>query len=166
MPAGVPQLEVSFDVDANGVLSVSAVEKRSGEAATLQIIPNHGLTRDEVDAIEAEAIEHARDDMTRHRIVDLAAHARLDLKWIDDAMARAGDALDTEGRQRIEDAASVVRDLVQRASEDWRAVDADAFYRAKQAMDEASVPLHEAAISRSLKGMPGGATGRRSEDTP
>ena len=41
-----------------------------------------------------------------------------------------------------------------RASEDWRSVDAEAFYRAKQAMDEASVPLHEAAIARSLKGMP------------
>jgi len=159
MPAGVPQLEVSFEVDANGVLNVSAIEKRSGEAATLQIIPNHGLTRDEVDAIEAEAIEHARDDMTRHRVVDLAAHSRLDIKWIDEAMARAGQALDAKVRQAIEDAVGVARDLVERADEDWRSVDADAFYRAKQAMDEASVPLHEAAISQSLKGMPSGATG-------
>ena len=55
MPAGVPQLEVEFLVDANGVLNVSAIEKRSGVAATLQVIPNHGLTKDEVDRIEAES---------------------------------------------------------------------------------------------------------------
>ncbi|NRA57969.1 MAG: Hsp70 family protein [Phycisphaerales bacterium] len=161
MPAGVPQLQVEFLVDANGVLNVSAIEQRSGETATLQIIPNHGLTRDEVDSIEAEAIEHARDDMTRHRIVDLVAHAALDIKWINDAMVRAGEALDVDTRAQIEGVVREVSELAERAKADWRSVDADAFYRAKQAMDEASVPLHEAAISQSLKGLPSDATGPR-----
>lgn len=155
MPAGVPQVIVEFLVDANGVLNVSAHEKRSGQAATLQIIPNHGLTRDEVDAIEAEAIEHARDDMTRHRVVDLVAHARLDIKWITEARQRAGHLLPEDAAQRLEATLRAVQEMVAQASEDWRSVDAEAFYRAKQAMDEASVPLHEQAISQSLKGMPG-----------
>lgn len=154
MPAGVPQLVVEFLVDANGVLNVSAVEKRSGQAATLQVIPNHGLTKDEVDAIEAQAIEHARDDMTRHRIVDLVAHAKLDIKWINEAMDRVGEGLPAHLRAQIRASVDAVQEMVAKASEDWRAVDAEAFYRAKQAMDEASVPLHEAAISQSLKGMP------------
>src|SRR5690606_31530509 len=71
MPAGVPQLEVAFNVDANGVLDVTAHERRSGKRASLQVIPNHGLTRDEVDRMEAEGFEHARADMQQHRVVDL-----------------------------------------------------------------------------------------------
>ena len=155
MPAGVPQLEVEFLVDANGVLNVSAVEKRSGRVASLQVIPNHGLTRAEVDAIEAQAIAHAREDMTRHRVVDLVAHATLDMKWIHEAMERAGGLLPAEVRDRIERAVGVVRDQAARARADWRSVDPEAFHRAKQAMDEASIPLHEAAIGQSLRGASG-----------
>jgi len=158
MPAGVPQLKVEFLVDANGVLNVSAVEKRSGQTAALQVIPNHGLTSDEVNAIEAAAIEHAREDMTRHRIVDLLAHANLDIKWITEAMERVAGHLPHDLRQQINQSVDQVRDLTTKAKEDWRSVDPEAFARAKQAMDEASVPLHEAAISASLKGMPGRTT--------
>jgi molecular chaperone DnaK len=158
MPAGVPQLEVEFLVDANGVLSVSAVEKRSGQTATLQIIPNHGLTRGEVDAIEKAAIEHAREDMTRHRVVDLVAHASLDIKWITEAMQRAGQALPDGERDHIAALVRQVQGMAAAAQADWRSVDPEAFAKAKQAMDEASVPLHEAAISQSLRGMPGRTT--------
>lgn len=152
MPAGVPQVEVEFLVDANGVLNVSASEKRSGQAATLQVIPNHGLTKEEVDAIEAQAIEHARDDMTRHRIVDLVAHSKLDIKWIREALARVGDELPEQQRTLIHQSLQAVEEIASKAQSDWRAVDPEAFYRAKQAMDEASIPLHEASISRSLRG--------------
>lgn len=161
MPAGVPQLEVEFLVDANGVLNVSAIEKRSGVAATLQVIPNHGLTKDEVDTIEAQAIEHARDDMTRHRIVDLVAHASLDTKWITEAMDRVADQLSADLRDQIRTSVETVRDMATKAKNDWRSVDPEAFAKAKQTMDEASVPLHEAAISASLKGMPSQTTGPR-----
>ena len=78
MPAGLPKIEVTFLVDANGILNVSAVEQRSGKAAKIQIIPNHGLTRDEVERMEADAFEHARDDMTAHQLIDLRNQARLD----------------------------------------------------------------------------------------
>ncbi len=161
MPAGVPQLEVEFLVDANGVLNVSAVEKRSGQTATLQVIPNHGLTKDEVDAIEAAAIANARDDMTRHRIVDLVAHANLDIKWITEAMARVAAQLPEDLRDRIAASLEAVRDMTAKAKEDWRSVDPEAFAKAKQAMDEASIPLHELAISQSLKTMPTRTTGPR-----
>ncbi|MEL7483815.1 MAG: Hsp70 family protein, partial [Planctomycetota bacterium] len=82
MPAGIPQLEVAFLVDASGVLNVTAHEKRSGKRAQLQVVPNHGLTRDEVDAIERDSLTHAREDMTHHRVVDLIVNSKLDLKWI------------------------------------------------------------------------------------
>jgi len=161
MPAGVPQVEVQFALDANGVLDVSAVEKRSGAAASLQVIPNHGLTRDEVRRIEADALEHAREDMARHRVVDLLAHARLDMKWINDALERAGGALGDTQRRRLDDAMAQLRAMADKAEQDWSSVDPDAFSRAKQAMDEASLPLHEAAVADALRGMaPDGAGGR------
>jgi hypothetical protein len=82
MPAGIPQLEVEFLVDANGVLNVSAQERRSGRRAALQVVPNHGLTREEVEQMEAASLANAREDMARHRITDLIVNSKLDLKWI------------------------------------------------------------------------------------
>ncbi|HBS28731.1 MAG TPA: molecular chaperone DnaK, partial [Phycisphaerales bacterium] len=112
MPAGIPQVEVSFLVDASGVLSVSAIEKRSDTRAHLQVVPAHGLTREEVERIEAESFAHARDDMTRHRVVDLIANGRLDLKWTRDALAKVGPALDTEARAQVERCAEALAGLI------------------------------------------------------
>ena len=151
MPAGVPQLEVEFLVDANGVLSVHAQEKRSGKRIAAQIVPNHGLSRDEVDRVEAESFTHAREDMTRRRIADLVTHSKLDLKWIDEQMSRHGGAMETNARQRLAALIAELRGFVERAEADWKSVDADAFHEAKQSLDEASVPLHEIAITASLK---------------
>src|SRR5690606_24435671 len=88
MPAGIPQIEVEFLVDANGILSVQAVERRSGKRASIQVVPRYGLTREEVDRMEAESYAHAREDMHAHRVIDLAVNSQLDIKWIRQAMQR------------------------------------------------------------------------------
>lgn len=151
MPAGMPQVQVEFMVDVNGVLSVSAVERRSGVSASVQIVPNHGLTREEVDRMEREALAHARTDMLRHRIVDLVAHSRLDLGWIRRQLASVGHRLPSADRTRIEAAAARLESLANRAAEEWGSVDADEFHAAKLELDRASVPLHELAITESLR---------------
>ncbi|HEX2837815.1 MAG TPA: Hsp70 family protein [Phycisphaerales bacterium] len=155
MPAGVPQLEVTFLVDANGVLNLSATERRSGRRASLQVIPNHGLTPDEVDRMERDSLTHAREDMTRHRIVDLVANSSLDLKWIEGALARHAVSLDpsyaTQLRTRIEE----LRTLVTAADHDWKSVDAATFQRIKEALDRDSLRLHEVSITASLRGPQG-----------
>ena len=152
MPAGVPQVRVEFAVDANGVLSVSAVERRSGKRAALQVIPNHGLSAEEIETIERESVAHAREDMTRHRIVDLIANGSLDLKWIGEALGRVRDQLPEAVLARVESASAALRLLLEQAREDWRSCDPDALYRAKEELDRASVPVHEAAIAQSLRG--------------
>ncbi|MFG0286147.1 MAG: Hsp70 family protein [Phycisphaerales bacterium JB039] len=154
MPAGVPQLEVAFAVDANGVLDVTAHERRSGKRASLQVIPNHGLTSEEVDRMEAEGIEHAREDMLRHRVVDLITNSRLDLKWIGERLERYGAKLEAEQRSTLEAKISSLRQMIEQAETDWQSVDADEFARAKQALDEASVRLQEIGIAESLKAEP------------
>ncbi len=150
MPAGVPQIEVEFLVDANGVLNVSAIEKRSERRAQLQVIPNHGLTREEVERIEAESFEHARDDMARHRVVDLIANSRLDLKWVGDRLERFRDHLNEGYAQALQAQLEALSTMVISAEGDWRGVDPDTFYRTKQELDELSVRLQEIAIARTL----------------
>ncbi len=151
MPAGIPQLEVTFHVDVNGILDVTAVEKRSGKRAAVQIVATHGLTPDEVDRIERESITHARRDMAMHRIIDLRVNAALDLKWIADAMKRVGDEIPADYRRELDEQIAHLQSLVDASERDPHSVDADAFHEAKESLDRASVRLHEMAITRSLR---------------
>ncbi|MDX1682629.1 MAG: Hsp70 family protein [Phycisphaeraceae bacterium] len=146
MPAGLPKIEVAFLVDANGILNVTAIEKRSEKAASIQVVPSHGLTRDEVAQMEADSLEHAVEDMTAHRVIDLKNQARMDLKAIDRQLEKAGDQIDADTRSDIEQRADKVRDMLEADQPD-----ADAFHEALDAMDQASVPLAEAAIAQTLK---------------
>jgi molecular chaperone DnaK (HSP70) len=151
MPAGVPQVEVEFLVDESGVLSVRAHERRSGKRAQIQVVPNHGLSRDEVERMESEAFEHAREDMTRHRVADLVTNARLDLKWISEAIDRVRDELTDSERESIESKKADLARLIEQAEADWKQADPDALAAAKQSLDEASVPIHEKSIAKSLR---------------
>ncbi|MEX2218315.1 MAG: Hsp70 family protein [Phycisphaerales bacterium] len=151
MPAGIPQLEVEFLVDANGVLNVSAHERRSGRRSALQVVPNHGLTREEVDRMEAESFAHAREDMTRHRVVDLIVNAKLDVKWISERLERYRVNLEAGYAEALKSQISNLKAQTEQAEADWRSVDANAFQRAKEELDRASVRLQEVGIAESLR---------------
>ena len=151
MPASIPQVEVEFLVDANGVLSVRAHERRSGVRAGVQIVPNHGLTPEEVERIESESFTHARDDMTRHRIADLVANARLDAKMIEEGLALVGEDLTDDERTTLGTLLDELRTAIASAEADWRSVDPNGFAAIKQRLDEASIPVHEKRIARSLR---------------
>jgi molecular chaperone DnaK (HSP70) len=151
MPAGAPRLEVEFLVDANGVLNVSAVEQRSGKRAAIQVAPTHGLSREEVDRLERESFEHAKEDMTRHRIADLIINGRLDIKWTRLAIERVGDGIDDAYRGEIESAAGKLEALLDQAAKDWAGVDANEISAARDAMNQTSMRLHEVSIARSLR---------------
>jgi Fe-S protein assembly chaperone HscA len=71
MPAGLPRAEVTFLVDADGVLTVTAREQRSGQEASIDVVPSHGLTRDEVKGIIRESIVHAHEDFAARELVEL-----------------------------------------------------------------------------------------------
>ncbi len=151
MPAGIPQIEVEFLVDENGVLAVTAIERRSGKRAAIQVVPTYGLTAQEVDRMEAESFTHARQDMQRHRVVDLVANARLDLKWIRDALARVRGELEETYLQEMEAAMMRLEGFIAAAGVDASKVDSNAFQRAKEELDRASVHVHEVSIARSLR---------------
>ncbi|CAG1010057.1 heat shock 70kDa protein 1/2/6/8 [Phycisphaerales bacterium] len=154
MPAGVPQVEVAFLVDANGVLNVSAHERRSGKRAGLQVVPNHGLSPEEVERIERDSLTHAREDMTRHRVVDLVANSRLDLKWIGERLERHRGVLEPAYAAELDAAIVALRAQIEQAQHDWTSVNPEEFARAKDALDRASVRLQEVSISASLRENP------------
>lgn len=158
MPAGIPKLRVEFFVDANGILTVTAIEQRSGKRLDVQIVPSHGLSQDEVERLERESFAHAREDMLRHRITDLVANSKLDLHWITRTLERVEGSQSVDGpRLEAEYAAGLRRQIgalqsfITAASSDWRSVDPDAFHAAKEDLDRASIRLHEVAIALSLR---------------
>ncbi len=146
MPAGLPKVEVTFLVDANGVLSVQAVEKRSEKRASIQIVPNHGLTREEVDRMEAESYEHAAEDMTAHRLIDLRNQARLDIRAIEKQLAKVGDEMGAGYRAEVENNVAQVKKLA-----DSTDADPDKFHEALEKMDQSTVRLAELAITMTLR---------------
>ena len=154
MPAGIPQIEVEFLVDANGVLHVTAGERRSGRRATVQVVPSFGLTNEEIERIEHESIVHARSDMHHHRVVDLAVNSTLDIKWIGDALLRTRDDLPRQYVDSLEALLTRLKGFVSLAHTSPHDVDANAFQQAKEELDRASVAMHEKSISKSLGSMP------------
>ncbi|MBI1337335.1 MAG: Hsp70 family protein [Phycisphaera sp.] len=146
MPAGLPKIEVTFLVDANGVLTVSAIEKRSEITAHIQVVPNHGLTRQEVADLEARSYEHAKEDMTAHRLIDLRNQARLDIRQIQRQLAKVGHELDEAQSQTITHHVALVEDFLKQPKPD-----PEPFHHALDAMDKATVRLAELAIKHALQ---------------
>ncbi|MCZ6645670.1 MAG: Fe-S protein assembly chaperone HscA [SAR324 cluster bacterium] len=93
MPAGLPKVEVTFLVDANGILTVSAIEQRSVMEAQIEVIPSHGLTNDEIDRIMEESFEHALDDLNQRQLVDFRNMAKAVFRGIDKAWKQARSIL-------------------------------------------------------------------------
>jgi len=148
MPAGLAKLKVTFLVDANGVLSVQAIEERSGRRAAIQLVPHHGLTRDEVDRIERESFEHAESDMTRHRLIDLRMNAKLDIRHIEKQLTQVADELEPNYFAEIRQHIAAVQQHIDTPDEQS---DPDGFAQALTDMDHATIRLAEINIARSLK---------------
>ncbi|MCK6455749.1 MAG: Hsp70 family protein [Phycisphaerae bacterium] len=145
MPAGIPKIEVSFLIDANGILNVTAREQRSGRSAGIQIVPAHGLTREEVARIERESVRFAREDMTAHRLIDLRNQIEFDLHKTQQMLDRVGDRLPHAQRVAIEEGMRVLRRLGQTSE------DAERIHQALDAFDRQTVPLAELAITQALQ---------------
>jgi Fe-S protein assembly chaperone HscA len=109
MPAQLPQVDVTFLVDANGLLTVSAKEQRSGQEMTVTVQPAHGLNQDEVERLVLESVEHAHADFTARRLIELKNKADAELRHTEKGLAAAGDQIESAERQRVEAAVAAVR---------------------------------------------------------
>ncbi|MCA8975087.1 MAG: Hsp70 family protein, partial [Planctomycetes bacterium] len=89
MPAGLPRIAVTFLVDADGVLRVTAREQRTGLQAGIRIVPSFGLTRDEVRRMMLDSIEHAQDDFLAREAIEQRAKAEAMVRGTRRALALA-----------------------------------------------------------------------------
>lgn len=145
MPAGLAKIEVQFLIDANGILNVTAREARSGREASIQVIPSRGLTREEVDRIEAESIRHAREDLTAHRLVDLRNQVEFDISRTEQTLGRYGHLLPLGDRAALVEAMRALR--VSAAGD----ADADALHRELDRFGKMTVTLANLAIAEALR---------------
>jgi molecular chaperone DnaK len=109
MPSQFPQVDVTFLVDQNGMLTVSAKENRSGKQASVTVQASHGLSPEEVDQLVLESIEHAHEDFTTRRFIELKNKAEGDLRYTEKALIQAGNQLSSEQRSGIEEAKQQLR---------------------------------------------------------
>lgn len=149
MPAQLPQVDVTFLVDANGMLTVSAKEQRSGREASVEVTPAHGLTQEEVERLVLESVEFAHEDFTTRRFIELKNKADADLRHTVKGLAAAGALLTPEQRERIDQATAALRAAM--AGENVQNLQA-----ASDAFNVATTPLAEllmnAAATRLLEG--------------
>jgi molecular chaperone DnaK len=143
MPAGMPQIDVTFLLDANGMLQVTAVEKRSGKAATVDIQPSGGLSRDDVERMIRESVEKAKEDFAARRLVELRNKADANLRHTEKALRQAEGRVSPELKEAVERATILVK-----GSRDGN--DPEALQRALDSLDEATQPLAELLMNEAL----------------
>ncbi len=103
-PRGVPQIEVTFDMDANGILSVSAKDKGTGKEQSVKITSSSGLSDDEIERMVQEAKDNEDSDQTRKELVEVKNSAEQLVYATDKTIADAGDKIDDELKTEAEEA--------------------------------------------------------------
>jgi len=101
-PRGVPQIEVTFDIDANGILHVSAKDKATGKEQSIQIKASSGLSDDEVDKMVKDAEEHAEEDRKFHELIDVRNQADGLIHATNKSLADFGDKVEESEKKDIE----------------------------------------------------------------
>lgn len=102
-PRGMPQVEVTFDLDANGILSVTAKDKATGKANSIKITASSGLSKEEVEKMKKEAEMHASDDAKKKEMVEVKNQAEQLIYTSEKSLKDAGDKVPAELRKSIED---------------------------------------------------------------
>jgi len=101
-PRGVPQVEVKFDIDANGILNVSATEKGTGKSQNITIQGSTGLSDEEVDRMKKEAEEHAESDKKRKEMVEHQNMANTMIHTAESMLKDAGEKITDDDRKEVE----------------------------------------------------------------
>ena len=111
-PRGVPQVEVTFDIDANGILNVSARDKATGKEQRITITASTNLNKDEVERMVREAQAHAQEDRARRELVELKNQADSLIYQTEKSLTELGDKVDSIEKGRIEGMINDLRDAV------------------------------------------------------
>ena len=153
-PRGMPQIEVEFALDANGILKVSATDKGTGKSQNIEIKSSSGLSDDEIEQMKRDAEAHAEEDKVRRELVDLKNKGDSMVFQTRKALEEHGEKVSPEIRGQIESALSNLEDKIK--GDDKAAIEA-----AISELEKSSIELGKAVYESEAAaqgGAPGGAT--------
>jgi molecular chaperone DnaK len=134
-PRGVPQIEVTFDIDANGLVNVSAKDQGTGKEQSISIQPSSGLSEDEIDKMVKDAEAHAAEDEKKKKLIEARNQADTLIYSTEKSMRDLGDKLDSGLKSEIETKIEELKKVME--GEDEEAI--------KKATDELSQASHKLA---------------------
>jgi len=144
-PRGVPQIEVTFDIDANGIVNVSATDKATGKEQSIRIQASGGLSDADIDRMVQEAESHAEEDKKRRELVEVRNQAEALVHSTDKMLADFGDKVSAEDKAAVEAAVAELKTAAE-------GEDAEAIKQKVDAVAQASMKLGEAMYNQSQGG--------------
>ncbi len=153
-PRGVPQVEVTFDIDANGIVHVSAKDLGTGKEQSIRITSSSGLTDEEIQRLVKDAEAHADEDTKKKDLIEARNQADALVYTVEKNLKEFGDKIDAGERSRIEDA-------VKKVKETLNGDDAEAIRKAQEELTQATHKLAEAMYAKASaqQGGPGAGPG-------
>jgi molecular chaperone DnaK len=148
-PRGVPQIEVTFDIDANGIVNVSAKDKGTGKEQQIRIQASGGLSEGDIDKMVKDAEAHAEEDKKRKAQVEAKNHAEALLHATEKTLAEHGAKVGETERRAIENAMADLKEAL-------KGTDADAIAAKANTLQQASMKLGEAMYKQASEQQPGG----------
>lgn len=161
-PRGVPQVEVKFDIDANGILNVSATDKATGTEQKITITDSTGLSDDEIERMRKEAEANRSEDEKKKEMIDLRNNAESLVYTAEKAVKDAGDRLDESTKNEVQDHIGHVKDALEGDN-------LDVLREATEALGSAIQQIGSAMYEESSTGASGDASessGDSSDDEP
>jgi molecular chaperone DnaK len=147
-PRGVPQIEVTFDIDANGIVNVHAKDKGTGKEQQIRIQASGGLSEADIEKMVKDAEAHAEEDKKRKAQVEAKNHAEALLHSTEKALAEHGSKVGEAERKAIENGMADLKEAL-------KGDDADAIQAKTNALAQASMKLGEAMYKSQQEGQPG-----------
>ena len=158
-PRGIPQVEVSFDIDANGILSVSASDKATGKKQAITIQASSGLSEHEIDSMVDDAKANEEEDKKRKELVELRNQSDTMLYQVEKNLKEHGDKLPAEDKKRMEEAIEGLREAL-------KSDDLETIKKAHDEMMQASHRLAEMMYQQASQTPPGAGPEPGAEPPP
>lgn len=156
-PRGVPQIEVTFDIDADGILHVTAKDKATNKEQSIRITASSGLSKEEVDRLVKEAEEHRAEDRRRRELVDARNRADSLIYQTEKHLKEFGDKISQEDRNRIEEKIKSLKEVMK--GEDKSAID-----KGIEELQKATYKLSEELYKRAASEKPSASKEEKKEE--
>jgi molecular chaperone DnaK len=158
-PRGIPQIEVAFDIDANGILNVSAKDLGTGKQQSIVIKSSSGLSEQEVDRMKKDADAHAEEDKKKRQVIDLKNQADQLIYSTEKTLKEHGGKVSADTRGRIESAVNNLKEAL-------KTDDGSAIKRAIENLGDASQELGKTLYEEAAKKQASSTAGPAEQATP